>query len=280
LVGVAGGLAAALLWGISGFAAARSTRILGAAAALAWVYIVGLATAIVAISFTHLPSAGAGAIAWNVVGDATAVTSLYTMYAAVRHGPVVLVMPICAAQGAVAALLGVASGETVGALGAAGIVLTVVGLYGAMRSPRAAAARADPKALGFAAASALTAGLALFASTRAGASLGTAWTVASLRTAGVLGVTAPLALRGGFRLPRSATPYVVFSGLADTGGLASYVWASTRAGVIVPAVLGSQYAAVSALLGMVALGERPTRLQLGGVCAILAGVAIVTAAQS
>lgn len=252
----------------------------GAAAALAWVYIVGLAAALVAISFVSLPTAGSGAIAWNVLGDATAVASLYTMYAAVRHGPVVIVMPICAAQGAVAALLGVAAGETVGVLGAVGIVLTVVGLYGAMRAPHVDEARADPKALAYAAASALTAGVGLFASTRAGDSLGTAWTIASLRTAGVLGVTVPLMLRGGFRLPRRATPFVIFSGLADTGGLASYVWASTRAGVIVPAVLGSQYAAVSALLGMIALGERPTRMQLSGVCAILVGVAIVTAAQS
>jgi drug/metabolite transporter (DMT)-like permease len=192
----------------------------------------------------------------------------------------VIVMPICAAQGAVAALIGAAAGETVGRLGAVGIVLTIVGLYGAMRAPRRHEARADPVALAFAAASALTAGVALYASTRAGHSLGTPWTIASLRMAGVLGVTIPLALRGGFRLPRSATPYVVFSGLADTGGLASYVYASTRAGVIVPSVLSSQYAAISALLGMLALGERPTRAQVSGVCAILAGVAIVTAAQA
>ncbi len=243
-------------------------------------YIVGLSGALVAIAFVDLPHANASTITWAVVGDANAVASLFLMYAAVRRGPIVLVMPICAAQGAVAAVIGAATGETIGALGSVGIALTLVGLFGAMRTPHADEARSDPRALLLAAGSALTAGLALYGTTRAGHSLGPVWTIATLRLAGVLVVTLPIALRGRLPLPRAATPFVVFSGLADASAFGTYIYASTRAGVIVPAVLGSQFAAVSALLGMLSLGERPTRLQLGGVCAILGGVAIVTAAQA
>jgi uncharacterized membrane protein len=241
--------------------------------------MVGLAGALVAVAFVDLPHADSGTIGWAAVGDVNAVASLYLMYAAVRRGPVVLVMPICAAQGAVAAVIGAATGETLGALGSIGIALTLVGLFGAMRTPHADEARSEPLALVFAAASALTAGLALYGTTRAGHSLGAVWTIATLRLAGVLAVTLPVVLGGRLRLPRAATPFVVFSGLADASAFGTYIYASTRAGVIVPSVLSSQFAAVSALLGMLSLGERPTRLQLSGVCAILAGVAIVTAAQ-
>jgi drug/metabolite transporter (DMT)-like permease len=189
-------------------------------------------------------------------------------------------MPISAMQGAVAAVIGVAAGESIGTIGAIGIALTLVGLYGAMRAPHIEEARAEPAALALAVASAVFIGLGFYASSRAGTALGTAWTVVSLRIAGVLALVVPLAALGRFPRPRAAAPFVLFSGIADVVAITAYVYASSHAGVIVPAVLASQAAVVTALLGMIALGERPTRVQLSGICAILVGVAIVTASQS
>ena len=93
-------------------------------------------------------------------------------------------------------------------------------------------------------------------------------------------MTVPLALAGRLRSPGRALRFVVFSGLADTGAFASYVVAATHGGVAVPAVISSQFAAVSALIAVFAMGERLTRFQVCGVLAILCGVAVVTAVQA
>jgi drug/metabolite transporter (DMT)-like permease len=101
-----------------------------------------------------------------------------------------------------------------------------------------------------------------------------------LRVAGVVGVTVPVALRGSLRWPGPVTGLVVFCGLADTAAFASYVAAANHGGIAVPAVLSSQFAAVSVLIGVLAMGERLSRFQLGGVVSILRGIALVTAVQS
>jgi drug/metabolite transporter (DMT)-like permease len=202
------------------------------------------------------------------------------MYAALRRGPVVLVMPLTAAQGGLAALVAVAAGEHLRTAAAVAVAVMTVGMYVAMRRPSARSAPHPTLAVALAALSAAVAALALFAAPRAAHELGTPWMLAFLRIGGVLGLTLPFALTQRLRPPRGVVRFVVFSGLADAGAFGSYIYAATRSGVAVPAVLSSQYAAVSVLIAALTLGERLTRVQLAGVVAILAGVAVVTAVQA
>ena len=281
MTGVVGGLLAAFLWGASGVAAARSTRAIGAEAALGWVYVVGLAAVLpLAVGVSGTPHAGAGAAGWAALAVVGAVVSLYLMYAALRRGPVVLVMPLTAAQGGLAAVVAVAAGEHLSGIAAAALLVMTLGMLVAMRRPSAHPAPHPTLAVALAALSAAVAASALFATPRAADELGTLWMLAILRIGGVLGLTLPLALAGRLRPPRGVLRFVVFSGLADAGAFGSYIYAATRSGVAVPAVLASQYAAVSAIMAALLLGERMTRVQLAGVVAILAGVAVVTGAQA
>jgi drug/metabolite transporter (DMT)-like permease len=73
---------------------------------------------------------------------------------------------------------------------------------------------------------------------------------------------------------------VLFSGVAEVVAFACFVVGADHAGVAVVAVLSSQFAVVSAVIGYVALGERLARAQLVGIVAILAGVAVVTGLTS
>jgi drug/metabolite transporter (DMT)-like permease len=283
LSGVIGGLAAALLWGASGVAAARSGRAIGAEAALGWVYVVGLAAILpVAAIAGGTPDVDVEPVLWALLGVAGAVTSLYLMYAALSRGPVSVVMPLTAAQGGLAALVAVAAGASLRGVAAVALVVMSVGMYLAMRRPSAPehAATHSTLAVGLAALSAATAAFALFASPRAARALGTLWMLAILRIGGVLGVTVPLAITRRLRIPRGVVRFVVFSGVADAAAFGSYIYAAKTSGVVVPAVLSSQYAAVSAIIAALTLGERLTRLQLAGVVAILAAVAVVTAVQA
>jgi drug/metabolite transporter (DMT)-like permease len=282
MIAVAAGVLAAILWGTSGVAASRSSRLIGPQVALAWVFVTGLAVTLPVALLRGLPHPGASGIAWTAVAGGSAVGSLFLMYASLRSGPVSLVMPVMGAQGGLAALIAVALGEHLRAVAGAGLLVMTVGMVLVVRRPgRGAGRAAHPSvAVVLAAASAVLGAVALFGSARGAAALGAVWLVAAIRTAGVLGLAIPLACSGQLRSPGRALPLVVFSGLADTAAFASYVVGTEHGGIAVPAVLSSQYAAVSAVIAIGAMGERPTRLQLAGALAILAGVAIVTAVQS
>jgi drug/metabolite transporter (DMT)-like permease len=101
-----------------------------------------------------------------------------------------------------------------------------------------------------------------------------------LRGGGVAALTVPFAAARRLRPPRGVVRFVVFSGVADAAAFGSYIYAAKTSGVVVPAVLSSQYAAVAAILAALTFGERLTRVQLAGVVAILAAVAVVTAVQA
>lgn len=281
MIGVVGGLLAAVLWGASGAVAARSTRLVGAEVALAWVYVTGLVAALPVAAATGLPDLDGRTLAWTALAASMAVSALYLMYAAVRRGPVVLVMPITASQGGIAALIAVALGERLHSLAGVGLGVVMLGMYAVMRRPGGSGRDAHPTAAVLLAALCAAFGaLALYSSARAGSSLGAPWLLTLLRVAGVLAIAGPLVASGRLSRPGPATRLVVFCGLADSAAFASYVVAATHGSVAVPAIISSQFAAVSVVIGVLAMGERLTRVQLGGIVAILGGVALVTAAQS
>ena len=282
MIGVVGGLVAALLWGLSAVAGSRSSRQLGEDVALFWVLATGLCVALVGSVGSELPEESVRGLAWGVPSAVLAISSLYLMYAALRRGPVSLVLPVTALQGALAALVAVLLGEDLRLAAGLGLVLSTSGLIVVLRRPVDAAARAAHPvlALVLALGAALTAGFGLYGAAEAAGTLGTAPFVVLLRTTGVVLLGALLVVTGRLRPPGAAWRLVVFSGFADTCAFAAYVYAATRDGVAVPAVLASQYAAVAALVAIGALGERLTRVQLAGVAAILVGVGVVTAAQA
>jgi drug/metabolite transporter (DMT)-like permease len=281
MTAVGGGLLAAVFWGVSTAVAARASRLVGARVALSWVYATGLVVAAAAAAATDPPEIDREGIGWTALAAFGGISSLFLLYAALRLGPVVLVTPVNAAQGGLAALLAVALGERLHGLAAAGLGVMTLGMYAVLRRPAAVHATAHPtSAILVAAASAGLAALGLYAAARAGDALGAAWLLLVLRTAGVVSMMAPLAATGSLRGPGAALRLVVFCGLADTAALAGYLIGATRGSVAVTAVIASQYAAVSVLVGVVAMGERLTRIQVAGIAAILGGVALVTAVQT
>lgn len=280
MIGVAGGLIAAVLWGVSTAVAARASRLVGAQVALAWVYLTGLVVAIPAAVATDPPDVDREGITWATLAALGAISSLFLLYAALRRGPIVLVTPVSAAQGGLAALLAVALGERLHGLAAAGLGVMTLGMYAVLRRPGTVQATPHPTAaMLLAALSAALAAVGLYAGARAGSALGAAWLLLALRIAGVLAMMGPLAVTGSLRGPGGALRLVVFCGLADTAALGGYLVGATRGSVAVTAVIASQYAAVSVLVGVVTMGERLTRLQIAGILAVLGGVGLVTAVQ-
>ncbi|GGO43702.1 multidrug transporter [Streptomyces daqingensis] len=76
--------------------------------------------------------------------------------------------------------------------------------------------------------------------------------------------------------PRYAAGSAV-TGMIAALALVLYLLAAREQLVVIAVVLSSLYPAVPVVLGLTALGERPTRLQAAGLCAAAAATALITA---
>jgi len=206
----------------------------------------------------------------NIVG-------LFLIYSALRVGKVSIIAPIASTEGAIAALLAIVAGETIGI--ASGLMLALVAVGIALASitdgePQAAARKAPL----FALAAALCFGTGLYLTGRLSDALPLAWATLPARAIGVVAVLLPLLATGRFKMTRPAVPYVAVAGLAEVIGFLSYAVGS-RHGIAISAVLASQFAAMAAVAAYFLFGERISRVQLAGVVVIAVGVAVLSALQ-
>jgi drug/metabolite transporter (DMT)-like permease len=278
VIPILGGLGAALCWGASTVVASRSTRILGSQQALAYVMLLGFAALVLLAPVNGLPAhAGSHPWAWALLAGAGSAAGLSMMYRALRLGKVGVVAPIASTEGAIAAVISIALGEklTAGVAVCLGVVACGVVLV-TMRG-RASDVHLRPSlyALG---ASCLF-GVNLVASSRAGDALGPLWTILVARIVGVTLIALPLILRGSLRPPGRAWWMVAFSAAAEVIGFTFYVVGSHH-GVAIPAVLGSQFAAVATIGSFVIFGERIGPRQLAGATVIVIGVSALAALQA
>jgi len=246
---------------------------------LAWVMLVGFVVVTPLVASHGIPDAlGKRELGWLVVSGAGNVGGLLFAYKALRVGKVSIVAPITSTEGAIAAVLAIVTGETLGA--GAGLMLVVIAVGVTLASIGPGGGSGDPlRASLLASAAALCFGASLYATARASDLLPLVWAVFPARVLGVLAVALPLAVTRRLRLTRRAVPLVLASGLCEVLGFASYALGS-RHGIAVAAVLASQFAALAAVAAFFLFHERLTRLQLSGIVAIAVGVAVLTAIQA
>lgn len=289
MIPILGGLGAAACWAVATLASSRSARMLSATSVVAWVMIVGLAIALPSAFVTGVPDGMDGsAWLWLGVSGAGNVGGLLCIYAAFAHGKVGLIAPITSTEGAVAALIAVLAGESLGGAAGAVLAMIVLGVVLASIPPPelsdvnvadasapAGAANASV-AVALAVAAAVIFGLSLYASGRVSQDLPISWVVLPPRVVGVVVVAIPLLVRGRLELTRAALPLVVLSGVTEVLGYVAYGLGS-RHGIAVTAVFGSQFAALTTLGAWFLFRERLGRIQLAGVVTIAVSVATFTA---
>jgi len=198
-----------------------------------------------------------------------------------------LVAPLAAVIGAaIPALIGLVSGEPVGPVLLVGIA-AALGAVVIISLPDAPATSSGPASdrpgrrgelllvlaagLGFA---------AFFLGVDQSRSAGgeTWWPIMIVRVAGLIAVASAILLlsaRGrapSLRIPRRLLPLCVLAGLGDLGGNLFFIIANDSGELAVAVVTSSLYPVVTALLARFFLGERLSRVRIGGV--ILATVAI------
>jgi drug/metabolite transporter (DMT)-like permease len=276
VIAILGGLGAAACWATATMCASRSTRLIGAGSVLAWVMTVGLVVTAPVIAFKGIPTGlGSRQLAWIGLSAAGNLVGLFFAYEGLRVGKVSIVAPITSTEGAIAAVLAVVTGETLGIGSAVMLGLVAAGVALASITPGGASGDAFRASL-FAAGAATCFGSSLYATAKVSHSLPIIWAVSPVRFLGVAVIAVPLLATGRLKLTRKAFPLVLVSGLCEVVGVASYAVGS-RHGIAVSAVLASQFAAIASIAAFVLFRERLTRLQLTGIVAIVVGVATLSA---
>ena len=279
MIAVLGGIGAACCWAGALLTASRATKLIAPPSVLAWVMLTGLVVVAPIAAAGGIPDGlGASELGWLLVAGGANIAGLLFSYGALRVGKVSIVGPISSTEGAIAALLAIAAGETIGAgvgvtlcIVAAGVVLAAIQPGGAAGDPLRATLLACGAAVCF--------GVGLYSTARVSEALPIVWAVLPARVLGVVAVALPLIVSQRIRITRAALPLVVASGLFEIGGFTSFALGS-RHGIAVAAVLASQFAAVAAVAAYVLFHERLTRLQLTGVVVIVLGVAVLTGLQA
>jgi drug/metabolite transporter (DMT)-like permease len=284
MLAIVGGLGAALVFATVTLCNSRSSRMIGPTQLLSWVMLIGLAIVVPLVVLEGVPDDLDGESgAWLAVAGIGNVVGLLLAYAALRVGKVGIVAPVIATQGAVAAVLAVVAGESIGAGAAVTLAVIAVGVVLAGLAgddgEEAEGREGGPHAMLYALGAAFAIGWSLYATARASIDLPVVWALLPSRVIGVAVVTVPLALRSGLRMTREALPLVLVAGVCEVLGFALFALGA-RHGIAVSAVLASQFAAVAAVAAYFLFGERLARVQLAGVTLIVAGVGVLSALEA
>lgn len=307
MIAIVGGLGAAILWALATVASSRSSRMLGSRVVLAWIMIVGTVIGVPIALATPLPTTLAPEAPFLLLLAGLCYSGgLYAAYRALTVGKVSIVAPIVATEGGVAALIAVALGDPLAAtagiilaLIAAGVVLSSIeparpvvpaGDFeleaDALDGPLAAGgpvapttpeldaaelARRTRQAVVLSVIAALVFGVGLVASGKAAVLVPPIWVALSARFIGLAIVVLPLVLQRRLAMTRRALPLVLLSGTGEILGSTLSAWGATDSIAIV-AVLGSQFAAIAAVIAFLLFGERLSRTQVLGVVLIVGGV--------
>jgi drug/metabolite transporter (DMT)-like permease len=276
---IAYSICAALCWGVADFGAGLKSRRLGVLPVLAWVEGSGLLWIGAIIVATGEPFPDGRTILFAALAGAAGFTGLGCFYRALSIGTMSIVAPISATGVALPVLVGIASGDTLQAIVAIGLAVTVAGVLLASREEVQELERRGPNrpavlmalvaALGFG-------GYFVFADVAADGSV--LWLLATGRLV-ALPVIVALAKRRGDALlpvPRERLELMAI-GATDLSATGLYALATTRGALSVVAVVGSLYPVVTVLLARGVLKERISRTQAAGVTLALAGVGMVSA---
>jgi drug/metabolite transporter (DMT)-like permease len=271
-------LASAIGYGSSDFAAGLASRAVSVTQVTLLASVAALVVVAAALPFAaHRPPALA-ALAWGAAAGLGGTTGALALYYGFRHAAFSVAGPLSAVGTAgFSVLAGLLLGERPTPLALAGIILALPAIVGvsasAARDEQEHARPAVGVAAGLAAGACFA--LLLVGLNQAGDSSGL-WPVAAATVAELVVAFVVAAVTGNIRLPGGRAGWLTLvTGVTGQAGSILYFLATHRGFLAVTAVLTSLYPAVTIVLARILLGERLTRLRLGGLSLAAACVALI-----
>jgi drug/metabolite transporter (DMT)-like permease len=274
-------LTAAVCWGLSDFLAGLASRRVSVPIVLLLVEGSGLAVIALIALAAREPFFTDATDALSAVGGGLAgVLALGCFYRALSIGTMSVVAPISAAGVALPVIVGVATGDRLSTIAAAGLAAIVVGVVLASREEHAdaASAAAGRQAIVLALLAALGFG-GFFVLTDAPADTSVLWTIVLARSAPLPFVAAAVLFLGapGVRPSPRLALGIAAVGLVDLTATTLIAIAETKGELSIVSVLGGMYPVATVLLAASFLHERLARAQMTGVVLALGGIAAVAA---
>jgi drug/metabolite transporter (DMT)-like permease len=278
VVAVALGLAASASWGLADFIGGIKSRKLDLLAVLGVSQLVALVLLAVVIAASGEPAPELSTLAVAGGAGAVGVAGLGALYRGLAIGAMAVVAPIAALGAAIPVGVGVATGDSLGALQAVGIALALggVALVAREEAPEGGGARL---AVGVGLALAAAAGIGLFlVGMDAAGDDGILWALFAARVVSVsLLVGAVLVTRPDLRAAKPHFGAVAAIGALDLSANGLFTLAAQEGLVSVASVTSSLYPVVTIFLARAILSERVRPSQQVGVALVMAGVVGIAA---
>jgi drug/metabolite transporter (DMT)-like permease len=272
-------LCASLSWGLADFMAGLKSRRLGVLTVLGWVEATGLLIVLAVIVATAEPLPDARTLLYALIAGSAGVAALGAFYRALSMGTMSVVAPISAIGVVLPVIVGLASGDTLTAVIAVGLVASVAGVLLASREEVDELERGGPNRPAVLLALVAAAGFGTYFTFADVAADGSILWLLALGRIVALPFIVGLAVRAGAPLAptRGDRGQLVLIGTADLAATALYAAATTRGALSIVSVIGGLYPVVTVLLARFTLEERLSATQAAGVALALAGVGMVSA---
>ncbi len=291
MISILFGLATATFFSVSSLAASRAVRTISSPATVAWAMTFGglllLPWLIISGPPPHIELID---LAWWCAAGAGNIIGLLLAYVAFRHGKVGLITAIVSTEGAIAAVIAVAFGESLLPIAAVILLVIMVGIVLAALAPDPApiAHERPAVAVGLGVLASLAFGVSLFAFGHLSDNMPLPWLLMSTRIIGVVVIALPMLiwyLARRSRLERSdatarfrkALPYVLTISVSEVVGFVCFTL-GTRDAIAVTSVLASMYAPLTAVAAYLLFRERLGRWQIAGIAMVVSGVISLTLA--
>jgi len=267
-------LGSALSFGLADFMGGAASR---EAAPLRVTAVAQIASAVVLIPlvlFVAAPTVARADLLWGAGGGLFGMVGILALFAGLSRGAMGVVAPITAVLSAVVPVaVGLALGERPSTTAVVGMALGLAAIV-TVSGPGTRDGLVDR----FAILAAITAGLGFGAffvflgQTNVDAGM---WPLVTARAVSVPAIVALAWMRGGIAIAGRSRTLAVVSGVVDMGANGLFIAAVQRGLLSVAAVLSSLYPIVTVILAWVVLHERLRPIQIGGVVAAIAAVAMI-----
>jgi drug/metabolite transporter (DMT)-like permease len=271
-------LAACLGWGVADFLGGLKSRQLTVFSVMMVSSIFGLGVVLGIVLIRGVAPPDNPALLLAVVGGISGLVAMFCLYRGLSIGSMAIVAPISATGVILPVIVGLAAGDSPTLMQKLGMAAAVAGAVLASREKNTPGRNNRLSAgVGLASGSAIAAGVFLVVMDRA-SDADPYWAALLMRFSYFMFLTIICLLKkASVRMKKAHLPAIMVLGVFDSLAGFAYALATTRGMLGMVAVVGGLYPAVTVLLSIIILRERPRTAQFIGVFMAVAGITLISA---
>ena len=271
-------LAACLGWGVADFLGGLKSRQLAVFSVLMISSIFGLGAVLAIVLVRGVAPPDNPALLLAVVGGIAGVAAMFCLYRGLSIGSMAIVAPISAAGVILPVIVGLAAGDSPTFLQKLGMAAAIVGAVLASREKNTDGnGNRLAAGAGLAIGSAIAAGIFFVVMDRA-SEADPYWAAFLMRLSYFIFLVIIFLLKKpSIRIKKAHLPAIIVLGVFDSLAGFAYALATTHGMLGLVAVVGGLYPAVTVLLSILILREKPQAIQFIGVLLAIGGVTLISA---